>query len=182
MYFSIIIQQVIILGFLAFIGVLATKLHVINEQVKNSIATIVFNITLPLLIITSVTKIEINKEILQNSFMVFLFSIFGITLLFLIGILSRRILKLKSKKGDIHVLHTMFGNVAFLGYPLFSALFPGEGLLYAIIYHLSQDLFIWTIGIYIFNHDNGTRSVNNLKHLINPNTVSFTIGVLMLLV
>lgn len=181
MYFSIITSQILILALLALVGVVATKLKVITEQVKNSIASLVFNITLPFLIITSVSNVEINKEILNNSILVFILSAIGVTLLYLVGNISRYFLKLKNKKGNIHLLHTMFGNVAFLGYPLFSTLFPGgEGLLYAIIYHLTQDVFIWTIGVFVFNSNKDVKFTESLKHLLNPNTVSFTLGVLML--
>jgi len=181
MYFSIITSQILILALLALVGVVATKLKVITEQVKNSIARLVFNITLPFLIITSVSHVEINREILNNSILVFVLSSVGITLLYFIGRVSGTILKLEQKKRNIHLLHTMFGNVAFLGYPLFSALFPGgEGLLYAIIYHLTQDVFIWTIGVFVFNSSKDVRFTENLKHLLNPNTVSFTLGAIML--
>jgi hypothetical protein len=182
MYFSIITSQILILALLAIVGVVATKLKVITEQVKNSIASLVFNITLPFLIITSVSHVEINKEILNNSILVFLLSSVGITLLYFIGRASGFLLKLETKKRNIHLLHTMFGNVAFLGYPLFSALFPGgEGLLYAIIYHLTQDVFMWTVGIFVFNRSKKVKFFENLKHLFNPNTVSFTLGAIMLL-
>ncbi|MDY6799785.1 MAG: AEC family transporter [Bacteroidota bacterium] len=182
MYFSIITSQILILALLAVVGVVATKLKVITEQVKNSIASLVFNITLPFLIITSVSHVEINKEILNNSILVFILSSLGITVLYFIGRASGFLLKLKTKKRNIHLLHTMFGNVAFLGYPLFSALFPGgEGLLYAIIYHLTQDVFIWTIGVFVFNSSKKVKFTENLKHLLNPNTVSFTLGAMMLL-
>ena len=181
MYFNVILSQIAILALLALIGVIATKSNVINEQVKNSIATIIFNITLPFLIITSVSSIDLNKEILNNSILVFVFSIIGISLLYLVGNVSKRIIGLKEKKGNIHVLHTMFGNVAFLGYPLFSTLFPsGEGLLYAIIFHFSQDIFIWTLGIYVFNSSKSSKFSDSIKHLLNPNTISFLIGVIML--
>ncbi|MFP4024462.1 MAG: AEC family transporter [Thiohalospira sp.] len=181
MYFSIITGQILILALLALVGVVATKLKVITEQVKNSIASLVFNITLPFLIITSVSHVEINKEILNNSILVFILSSIGISLLYLVGNISRYFLKLKNKKGNIHLLHTMFGNVAFLGYPLFSTLFPGgEGLLYAIIYHLTQDIFIWTIGVFVFNSNRDAKFTENLKHLLNPNTISFTLGAIML--
>ncbi len=148
MNFSIIVQQILILGFLAVIGVIATKLKVITEEIKNSIATIVFNITLPALIISSVSHVELNREILFNSLLVFIASHIGIVLLYITGKVSRKVLRIEGKKGNIHVIHTMLGNVAFLGYPLFSALFPGgEGLLYAVIFHLTQDIYIWTVGV-----------------------------------
>lgn len=181
MYFSIITNQILILALLAVIGVVATKLKVITEQVKNSIATIVFNITLPALIITSVSHVELNREILNNSLLVFILSHVGILLLYFTGKISRTILKIKDKKGNIHLIHTMLGNVAFLGYPLFSALFPGgEGLLYAVIFHLTQDIYIWTIGVFEFNNSKNLTFKESLKHLINPNTIAFAIGIIML--
>ncbi|MDA3778762.1 MAG: AEC family transporter [Bacteroidales bacterium] len=181
MHFEVIVNQILILAFLALIGYSATKLKVINNEVKNSIAKIVFNITLPLLILISVSSITITKQILTNGTFVFVFSLVGIFLLITTGKLSAKFLGLKSSKKNIHILHTGFGNIAFLGYPLFSALFPGgEGLLYAIIFHFSQDIIMWSYGIFIFNSTKGLSFKSNLKHLINPNTVAFIIGSLML--
>jgi hypothetical protein len=183
MNFTIITNQILVLAFLAMIGVIATKLKVITEEVKNSIATIVFNITLPALIITSVSNVDLNKEILYNSLLVFILSHIGILLLFFSGKISRSILKIKDKKRNIHLIHTMLGNVAFLGYPLFSTLFPGgEGLLYAVIFHLTQDIYIWTVGVFEFNNSKNITFKESLKHLINPNTVAFVIGILMLII
>ncbi|MEA3316574.1 MAG: AEC family transporter [Bacteroidota bacterium] len=181
MHIEVIVNQILILSFLALIGYSATKFKVINEEVKNSIAKIVFNITLPLLILTSVSQINITKQILTNGAFVFLFSFIGIFTLLFTGKLSAKILKFNSDKKNIHILHTGFGNVAFLGYPLFTALFPnGEGLLYAIIFHFSQDIIMWSYGIFIFNSSKGLSLKNNLMHLINPNTISFIIGSIML--
>ena len=181
MYFSIIINQILILAFLAFIGVVATKLKVITDQVKNSISLIVFNITLPALIISSVTHVELNKELMMNSIWVFVMANIGILMLYFSGRLSKRLLKIEGKKGNVHIIHTMLGNVAFLGYPLFSALFPGgEGLFYAVIFHLTQDIYIWTVGVFEFNNTKELKFSESLRHLINPNTISFAIGLVIL--
>lgn len=182
MYFTIITNQIVILGFLAFIGVVATRFKVITEPVKNSIATIVFNLTLPALILTSVSTVELNQKLLSNSLLVFILSHIGILFLYLTGKLSRYLFRIKGKKGNIHVVHTMLGNVAFLGYPLFSALFPGgEGLFYAVIFHLTQDIYIWTIGVFEFNNTKNVQFKQSLKHLVNPNMVAFLLGIMMLI-
>ncbi len=183
MYLSIITNQILILAFLAIIGVIATKLRVISEEVKNSMATLVFNITLPALIITSVSNVEINRDILNNSILVFIIANLGIIMLYFTGKFSRFALRIKGKKGNVHVIHTMLGNVAFLGYPLFSALFPGgEGLFYAVIFHLTQDIYIWTIGVLEFHNSQKLTFKESLKHLINPNTIAFGVGLLMLII
>ena len=121
------------------------------------------------------------KKRVKNKLVVFSIVV-AIILLYFTGNITSKILRLSESKNKIHVLSTMFGNVAFLGYPLFSALFPGgEGLLYAIIFHFTQDLFIWTIGIFIFNRSADSKISGNLKHLLNPNTISFALGVLLLI-
>ncbi len=183
MHQQVIIHQILILSFLAGIGVLAARFRIITEEVKNSIAKLVFNVTLPLLIFSSVTKISLSSDVLKNSLFVFLGGALLITLLFLSGELNRRLLRLKGGSGNVHVIHTMFGNVAFLGYPLFSALFPnGEGLFYAVIYHFTQDIFIWTLGVVLFQKGKNMTLKEKLAHLLNPNTVAFTIGLVWLLI
>ncbi|MCG8411744.1 MAG: AEC family transporter [Bacteroidales bacterium] len=182
MYFSIIVTQILTLTFLAVIGVIATKTKIITEQVKNSISVIVFNITLPALILTSVANLDLSREVLTNSFWVFLISNLGVVLLYLTGKISRRLLHIPGKTGNVHVIHTMLGNVAFLGYPLFSALFPGgEGLFYAVIFHLTQDIYIWTVGVFEFNNSKELKFTDSLKHLLNPNIVAFVIGLFILI-
>lgn len=181
MYFSVIINQILILAFLSLVGVIATKVNIITEKVKDSITKIVFNITLPALILTSVTKVDLNEEIIYNSILVFGFSNLGIILLYAIGKISRAVLKVKDKKGNIHVIHTMLGNTVFLGYPLFSVLFPGgEGLFYAVIFHLTQNIYIWTIGVFEFNNTKDLTLKQSLKNLINPNTFIFIISIILL--
>ncbi|MFO7939991.1 MAG: AEC family transporter [Bacteroidales bacterium] len=180
MHQQVIITQILILSFLAVIGAIAARFRIINQEVKNSIAKLVFNITLPLLIFSSVTKITLNNNILVNSLFVFIGGAVMITLLFASGEINRRILRLKGGSANVHVIHTMFGNVAFLGYPLFSALFPnGEGLFYAVIYHFTQDVFIWTLGVVLFQKGKNMPLKEKLSHLLNPNTIAFAIGLLV---
>lgn len=182
MHQLVIIEQILILTLLAVIGIVAAKFKVIDACVKDSIAKLVFNITLPLLIYTSVTRITLSQELLINSLLVFLGGGCIILALFGMGELNRRWLHLKSANGNVHVIHTMFGNVAFLRYPLFSALFPnGEGLFYAVIYHFTQDIFIWTLGVVIFQKGKKLSLKEKISHLLNPNTLSFAIGLLSLL-
>lgn len=174
---GIIINQIIILGFLAIIGLIASKLKVIDAMVRESIPKLVFNISLPALIFSSVAGLEMDVKILSNALYVFILSFFAISLLLIVGRSSALLLKLKGGKAGIHTLHTGFGNVAFLGYPLFSALFPnGEGLLYAVIFHLTQDIFIWSVGILVFQGDGRKNILKNMIHLLNPNTIAFLVG------
>jgi hypothetical protein len=182
---SIIIQQIFVLFLLALIGVIATKLKIIEKDIKTGLTKIIFNITLPFLIITTVSSLEITRQILIDWAIVIVLVFFSIIFFLLLGKLTDRLLKLPPHKSTIHILHTAFTNAVFLGFPILDALFPnGEGILYGIIYFLTQNTTMWTLGIYLFtkeqNTGNGNKKIEAFKKLLNPNTIAFFIGLFML--
>lgn len=181
MYTEIIVDQILILAILVLIGAAAIKFKIISEDLKDGIAGLVFNITLPLLILTNLSELDLTPQIIRNSGLVILFSYIGLFLMFTMGNLSSWIQRLDSGKHTIHVLHSMFGNIVFLGYPLINTLFPGgEGLLYATLFHLSSNSLQWTLGIYLLVRGKKVKWYDHLKHLLNPSTIALILGLIMM--
>ncbi len=177
----IIIYQISILAILAIVGVAATKTKIITESVKNGIADIVFDITLPLLIITTFARIEINPIIIKNSGFVFLFTYVALGIMYVTGDVFAKISKLKGNQRAVFINHHMFGNIVFLGFPLMDALFPGgEGLLYAAMYQLASNSIMWTFGVWVFLKGKGGSKSDVWKIMLNPNTIAFFIGLLLI--
>ena len=58
---GIIIEQILVLVILALIGVIATRRKIIHGEIKTGLSKIVFNVTLPFLIITRISSLEIDK-------------------------------------------------------------------------------------------------------------------------
>ena len=182
MHSFIIINQVLILGILIYIGFVATKTCIISESLKEGIALLVFKITLPLMIFTNIADHNITLALLKNGAMVIVLAYFSLFLLLLTGKLSTRIMKLNKHSGKIHTLHTVFGNHAFLGFPLINALFPGgEGLFYATLFYLVSTSLTWTMGIYVLKSEKNAGVISNLKNLLNRNTFAFFLGFLFML-
>ncbi len=180
---EIIIHQIAILGIMVFVGVIGTKAGVIDQSLKDGIARLVFNITLPLMIITTYAKTELTPELLKNGALVIFLSLITFLFLFFIGYISTRLQRMNARQGTINILHTMFGNSVFLGFPLLNALFPGgEAIFYATLFYLVSNTVMWTFGVYIFCRENGNGVKANLKQLLNPNTISFAIGIFIMLV
>lgn len=178
---NVILYQITILAILVVIGMFATRLNVITESTKKGIANIVFDITLPLLIITTFANIDISPEILRNSALVFLFAYIALMIMYLNGTLFSRILRLKGNQRAVFINHHMFGNIVFLGFPLMDALFPGgEGLLYAAVFQLASNSVMWTIGVWIFLRGKGFTRAALWKNMINANTVAFFIGLIIM--
>jgi len=100
-----------------------------------------------------------------------------------LGWLTSKIFGLPERKKSVHILHTTFGNVVFLGYPLIDALFPNTpALFYAAVYHLAQMTIIWTYGIYRLDPRKLTGIFSNLKKLLNPNTFAFIAGMMIMVI
>jgi malate permease and related proteins len=181
MHNNIILYQIAILAILVVIGIAATKFRIITEGGKKGIADLVFDVTLPLLIITTFARIDMTTEILLNSGLVFLFAYFALAIMYGIGDLSAWIMKLHGNQRAVFINHHMYGNIVFLGFPLMDALFPGgEGLLYAAVFQLASNSVMWTFGVWVFLKGNGGKRRDVWKNMLNPNTVAFFAGILIM--
>ncbi len=174
---SIILYQIAVLAILVVIGIIATKLKVITEGAKKGIADLVFDVTLPLLIITTFARIDMTPAIMRNSGLVFLFAYLSLAIMYFVGDLSALLLRLKGNQRAVFINHHMFGNIVFLGFPLMDALFPGgEGLLYAAVFQLASNSVMWTFGVWVFLKGRGGSSKEVWRNMLNPNTVAFFLG------
>lgn len=178
---SIILYQIAILAILVVVGIIATHFKIITERVRKGLGDLVFDITLPLLIVTTFARIELNTEIIRNSGLVFLFAYLALGTMYLVGAISSRFLKLKGNQRAVYLMHHMFGNIVFLGFPLMDALFPGgEGLLYAAVFQLASNSIMWTFGVWVFLKGNNGRRGEIWKKLLNSNTIAFFVGLLLM--
>lgn len=179
---TIILYQIAILAILALIGAGGFRMRILNEEAKNVIEKLVFNITTPLLILTKVSSLSINPEIFRNGLYMIFFAYLIIFIQILAGRFTGKMLRLPHAQAVIHQLHTYMGNIVFLGFPLIDALFPGgEALLYGAIYQLVSNTVMWTHGVIKLAPSSGRKWWHNLKNLLNPNTIALIIALIMLL-
>jgi predicted permease len=175
---QIIAEQIIIAGIIVLTGAIGIWLKVINEDLRFSISRLVFNITLPLLIVTTVSRMEMSHEVLINGGWAAFFSIVSMLIMFVVGKFSVRLFGLPQRSAVVHELHTMFGNIVFLGFPLIAALFPDEeALLYATIYYMVSSFMQWTYGIFQLKGQTDVPLRDRFKNLLNPNTVAFVVKI-----
>lgn len=181
MEFGIFIDQIVILGILVLIGIFASRAGIIRGTVKDGLAKIIINITLPLLVLTGISGMDVSVSLLENSVFTLLFSLLMVIFMGIIGFLSSKLSKLPSKSSSVHLVHTMFGNIVYLGFPLINALFPGgEALYYAMLFHLVTSTVMWTFGISVLQGGGGNSWRHGVKKLLNINTLAFAVGFLML--
>lgn len=178
---SVILTQISFLTVLVLIGFIASKIGVIKEVTRDSLVKIIFNITLPLLLFTNFSKLELTPDILKSSFVVIVISFLTIMLLLLSGVVSAAFFKMKHEQKSIFIAHHAFGNILYIGFPVVSALFGDMGLFYASLYALVSILLLWTVGVYIIARKGGMPLSESIMRMINPNSVAILAGFILFL-
>jgi predicted permease len=138
------------------IGAIAGKFKVLTPASKDMLSKVIFNISLPLMLFTNFLKLDTTPRLLTNSFTVVSITGFVILLMLFVGWLTTIIFKIKGGEGAVFRTHSMFGNIIFLGFPLITALYGAEGLLYASMFQLISNIIMWSLGVVVLNHGNGT--------------------------
>ncbi|NMA82266.1 MAG: AEC family transporter [Epulopiscium sp.] len=177
-HLKIIMLEILALTIYIFVGYFIRKRKLITESGIQDISRIVVNVAMPLLVINSM-NIEYNPEYGQLMLQMALAS-FGFLILGFISSawICKRISGEQCQRGTLRYC-IMFGNAAFLGYPLSYALFQETGMLYASVFVAVQNLFIWTVGINFYKGEK--IRLANLKKMINPGIIGITIGLTLLL-
>ncbi|MBN1108675.1 MAG: AEC family transporter [Bacteroidales bacterium] len=172
----IVLTQIAILAVVVIIGALAAKFKVFNNQSKDVLSKVIFNISLPLMLFTNFFRLEASPRLVVNSITVLLVTTVIIFFLLLAGWLLTKIFKIRGGEAAIFKVHSMFGNTIFLGFPLILSLFGEEGLLYASMFQLVSSILMWTVGVVIMNQGNGVSWKRSLVRVVNPNTLATVIG------
>ena len=76
MHIDIILNQILILLILVLVGIIGSKTNVITRETNDMLAKFIFNITLPLMLLTNFSRIDVTPKLLSNSLLVILLSVF----------------------------------------------------------------------------------------------------------
>ena len=155
-------QQVIVLFLLIGVGTLAVKTGVLKLEHKQPLSNLLVNIVVPAMIVNSY-QMEFSLEILRNLLAAFGLSILTVALgtVLTLALTARR----KNSRTAIFRFASIFSNAAYMGFPLISALFGSEGLLYASAYVTVFNVLLWTLGYSMVSGSSDPKAVvKSLAH------------------
>lgn len=128
------------------LGYLLKKLNIIEEKDGESIARIVFNITLPLLIINTFNTMKLDFSLIYLTIGSFLFGILMST----IGIIVFK-KEHRTMRGTLSMLTPGF-NIGLFAYPLVEAIWGANGLKYFGMFDMGNALIIFGVCYIIANY------------------------------
>lgn len=178
---EVVLRQIAVLAILVLAGIIASRVKVITSASKDVLARIIFYITLPALLFTNFSKVDLTPELLSGSMQTLLLSLFVLLFMLLMGTLMAKLLRIRGSHEAIFRLHSMLGNIIYLGLPLIGTQFGREGLLYASLFILVSNILMWTVGVVIVSPGGGFSPGKILAKLFNINTISIITGFILFL-
>lgn len=174
--FLTVLEQVVILILLVLLGVLLTKIKILNDNVARGMTDLVLTFVTPSVIISSFIR-EYDKKTLNAILLSFLVA-FCLHIGFIV---VSRLLFGKTPDDSKRVLRfgMIFSNCGFMSLPLQQALLPENGVLYGASYVAIFNLFVWSYGIITISGDKKYMSPKKL--ILNPGIIALTIGVIVFL-
>jgi len=177
-----IIRQIIILVILALVGFISGKKKYLPNNAGIILSKLVVKVTLPSLIFTTLTGYKFSKQEIIDGCLVYIYGLIFIVFAYFVAKLISDRLKIDDAQKNIYRMLSIFGNIAYMGFPLLESLYGSRGLIYAIFFQLANDTLLWTLGIYLVNKQNAKSWRDNIKHLFNINTLAFAIGILAIII
>lgn len=186
-----LILQVAILFIMMVPGYLLKKCRLVPEGFGKGLSNLVLYIAQPALIVYSYLDVRSTPTLWINSLWVLGLSMLA-HVLFAMAALSLFRHAEDSKRRMLRFA-TVFSNAAFMGIPLIDVILGAEATIYASIYNITFNLFLWTLGVYFCSakrDEDGdgtpdgeikpTHKISPLKVALHPVMIASALGVICL--
>lgn len=174
--------SIIMLGLLALVGFVVGKTGYLPGNPGVVLSQVVIKLTAPIYILTTLASKSFTGKEIRDGAWIYVFGLVFMIISFSITLAVSGKLKMKESTRNVFLMHSMFGNVAFLAFPLIESVYGRTWLVFAVFFNIANDTLLWTLGIYLVNKHKATNWKSNLKHLINGNTIAFTLGIFCILI
>ncbi|MEX1376852.1 MAG: AEC family transporter [Eubacteriales bacterium] len=164
-----VVQQILTLAIIVVIGIILARISIMTIDVRKKLSSMLVYVVAPLYVIKSF-QIEYSEDILKSMGIVVVIAFFIIFL----GLSFGKILWRNQEKKRAQVLSHASGfmNCAFIGFPLIYSIYGELGVLYASVYVIAFQCFLWTLGVMIFTG----KPEKWYKPLLQPGIIGVAIG------
>lgn len=173
-----VVQELIVLVIVMAVGAVFGRRGLLDEKCTGYLNGVVMKIAFPALILASMDK-DFTTELLRNSLGLVVISAccFGAVIVFLE--IWRKLSKRPEKELGMLQFLVIFGNTAFMGYPVISAIYGDTGVFYASMFNLMHNFVCFSYGLMLLKRDRKTSA----KQLFgNVGFIATVIGFLIFII
>ena len=182
----LIFNKVLVVFIYIGIGLAANRLKVLPEESVKHFTGLIMGITVPCLVISSITGQEIDGDMYRNTIITFFLTSFIYVMIALITtFVADRIFPGKDQQ-DRNVLASAMTscNSGFMGFPIAKAVFGTQAFYYMVIQNISNNVYLFVISLSQLHHREKNTSSKSLreklKPLMNPTSVATIVSIIML--
>ncbi len=181
MNFLQVVTQIIILFLIMFLGYYLRRRKIISEEGIKSFSALIFYVTMPALIISSLadTSMDQSKDVTS----MILASLISYACLIVLAIIVPKIFKVEQGSKGLYRFMTIFSNVGFIGFPMLVAILGPSSVFFGALFNIPYNLLLFTIGIYylVSDHKSDYKFKISIKQFVNPGIFATLIGLVAFL-
>ena len=174
-------------------GIIMKKCKLSTDGFGKGVSNLVLYIAQPALVFLAYVR-PFDMEILKNAIVVLVISVIMHTIFAMIAMTV--FYRAEDSARRMLSFATVFSNAAFMGIPLIEAVLGSEATIYATVYNITFNIFLWSLGVYFCtvkrdmdkDGDIDTRmesasiAASSLgKAFIHPVTIAAGLGILFFL-
>ena len=178
MYLTTLLNSLLALFLLVLSGYSIKKMNIISDKTIDELSNVLLKIILPCQIISSGFNGKGNN-VKNVAFAFLIISLCYVFFLIFSFIVFKSIVKDKGRR-NVAVNMCVFANTGFIGFPLTQVLFGSEGMLYAVIYNLLYNVFMYTCGLRLFDEERSEKG-GLKKMLVDPLIISSVVSIALFL-
>ncbi|NDL68023.1 AEC family transporter [Anaerotalea alkaliphila] len=168
--------QILALALMIGVGFYGRKREIIGEEMMGGITKLLVEIAVPLLIVTSFSMDDGNalEGVLGKAFL------YALLVFATKPLLAKLLLKgMEKGKGGVWQFSLVFSNCGFMGFPVAYSVYGNEGIIFASIFNMVYNIFVWSYGVALFS---GERDVKGFaKVLRSPGIIASVLGIVLML-
>lgn len=142
----ILLQQMMVLFIIMMIGYVCRRIGLFGPESSKLLSGIVVNVANPALILSSTINKEITIQGKELALTIGLAISFYVVLLVVAEIIPR-LLRVEKNDYGVYKVMAVFSNIGFMGFPLLTAMYGNESLLYASLFLIPYNVLIYTYGV-----------------------------------
>lgn len=159
---------------------LTKRLKLMPENTAPVLTALLFNVTLPALILSSVASGP-GKEILLDGFALMSIAFLYCAIACLVILMYLRKLPASNQSAGVLAFTTVFANTAFVGLPIIYIIYGNTGVILGALYDQVQTLFMFTLGIMFVGGREGTILQTIVSRLKEPPVIALGMGLVVML-
>ncbi len=144
--FMVVFSNLLGLFLLIGAGILAARLRILPKEASPYFSTLLLKITLPCTIFISLATKEYDPSFIKDSLLTLGIGLIAFPSMQLLGSAGARLLRVPEGKRGIWAYCCAYPNTGFMGFPICLALFGAEGLALAVIYNITFNIYVYSIG------------------------------------